>query len=460
MPPAPPLASAGELLAGRYRLTQRITAASGGEVWRGTDVALRRPVAVELLRAGSADGRDLLTRFRDKARYAGSVTHAGIVRIYDYDEACFPHPPFLVMELPDGPSLAEVIASSPLEPSRVLDIVAQVAAALHAIHRAGLVHRAFKPENMPTTRDGQVKLASPGSPHAMDASDDAQPGSSWCFAPEHLGPQAGHPCTIACDLYALGIVACHCLADRPSASAVAEPAPTDQICPIPPLPPTAPAEVIDLISEITDPDPALRPSAAEVASRAARLRDRMMAGALAYPDHQTLVLPDPSGTLPAALPHSVHLSARKRKLRQALLPSLAVPVVVMAGMFLGARDHGPQSPAPAGITVTTPAASKSAHTSHSPADPGTGTRPAASYRRHQTPFAHPAAPRKTPPARGQAPAHNPAATTVTPSPATPPTTTPTTAATTATPSPARSFTPPPTEAPTPAGSPAPTESAG
>ncbi len=98
------------LLAGRYQLTDKIAAGGFGEVWRGTDVVLARPVAIKLLLAGYAQHAETLARFRAEARHAGALSHPGIAHVYDYCEPDPPHPPFLVMELIDGPSLAQVLA--------------------------------------------------------------------------------------------------------------------------------------------------------------------------------------------------------------------------------------------------------------------------------------------------------------------------------------------------------------
>lgn len=400
MQPAPPLASTSTLLAGRYRLTER----SGNDVWRGTDVVLGRPVAVELLRIGAPDRGERLARFRERARQAGSVTHAGIARVYDYDEDCAPHPPFLVTELTDGPSLAEVIAhSAPLEPGRVMDIVAQVAAALCVMHSAGLVHGAVRPENILTTRDGQVKLTG----------------------------LTGQPGSAAADLYALGVVARECLTG--------------------PAGPAIPAEVGALIDDLTAGDPARRPAAVEVAGRAARLRDRMAPLPVAVP------------VQPATLPQPVRVSGRKWRWRRALLPLLAIPVVVLAGLFVGGWRLAPHRSAPvatitmvqvngtalagqpvnavrtllqgeglavrvrwqpsdrvpagrvisvtpagrvpAGTLVTVTGASRPApsHAPVSPVTPGPGSRPASGHRTQSAPAPRPTAPRSTAPAPTSSP---------------------------------------------------------
>src|SRR6202035_1443614 len=71
----------------RYRLTERIAAGGMGEVWRGTDELLGRPVAVKLLAARHAADEQFRERFRAEARYAASLSHPGIAQVYDYDES-------------------------------------------------------------------------------------------------------------------------------------------------------------------------------------------------------------------------------------------------------------------------------------------------------------------------------------------------------------------------------------
>ena len=96
--------------------------------WHGRGLArlgrwLARPVAVKLLRPAYAGDEVTLTRFRAEARHAGRLSHPGIAQVYDYAEATKRSPAFLVMELVDGPSLAEVLASSgPLDPGRTADV--------------------------------------------------------------------------------------------------------------------------------------------------------------------------------------------------------------------------------------------------------------------------------------------------------------------------------------------------
>src|SRR5215831_815273 len=112
----------GWLLAGRYRLGERIAAGGMGEVWRARDLVLGRPVAVKLLRPGFAGHEEGLARFRAEARLAGSLSHPGIAQVYDYHEANPPYPPYLVMELVDGPSLARLLEDGPVGLARTMGL--------------------------------------------------------------------------------------------------------------------------------------------------------------------------------------------------------------------------------------------------------------------------------------------------------------------------------------------------
>ena len=274
--------STGLLLAGRYRLESQIAAGGFGEVWSGTDLVLARPVAVKLLQAGYAQHPETLARFRAEARHAGALSHEGIARVYDYGEQGPPHPPFLVMELVDGPSLAGALASGPVDPARAMDVVAQAAAGLHAAHLAGLVHRDIKPGNLLLGCGGLVKITDFGISHAAGSAPVTGTGlligTAAYLAPERVG---GARATAASDLYSLGVVAYECLAGVPPFSGtLVEVALAHRDRPMPPLPAAVPADVAALVGQLTAKDPAARPgSAGEVARRAARLRDGMIAGA-------------------------------------------------------------------------------------------------------------------------------------------------------------------------------------
>jgi tRNA A-37 threonylcarbamoyl transferase component Bud32 len=288
------------LVDGRYRLDTQIASGSSGETWRGTDLILARPVAVKLLRADFAEDAAILARFRAAARHAGVLAHENIARIYDYDESGVAHRPFLVMELVDGPSLADLLAAGPLEPTEVLDLIAQSAAGLAAAHRAGLVHRDIRPGNLLLASGDVVKITNFGISHARGDVPVTVAGlgarASDYLAPERAAGASGTP---ASDLYSLGVVAYECLAgSAPYRGTGLEVALAHQRDPLPPLPDAVPAAVAALIWELTAKDPDARPSAAQVADQAGELRDTLFPGGLR--GEQVTGQLELTGQLPAA----------------------------------------------------------------------------------------------------------------------------------------------------------------
>ena len=298
------------LVAGRYRLDDRIAVGGMGEVWRAVDTVLARPVAVKLLREEYAGHRETLTRFRAEARHAASLSHPGIAQVYDYGETGQGHPPYLVMELVDGPSLTGLLTGGPLDAATTMDVIAQAAAALHAAHSAGLVHRDVKPGNLLVNPGGQVKITDFGIANAAGSAPITRTGT-LIGTPAYLAPErlSGASATPASDLYALGIVAWECLAGSPPfAGLEVEVALAHRDLPLPPLPPGVPADVAALIAELAAKDPAARPaSAQEAARRARRLREVLGASALAgsWPDTQPAISSAPQ----AAMVADAHLPA-------------------------------------------------------------------------------------------------------------------------------------------------------
>jgi serine/threonine-protein kinase len=295
------LSQASFVLAGRYRLGGRIAAGGMGEVWRAVDLVLDRAVAVKLLRDEYAQHPETLARFRAEARHAAAVSHRGIAQVYDYDEAGPGQPPFLVMELVDGPSLTQLLARGPLGLARALDVVAQAAAGLGAAHEAGLVHRDIKPGNLLVGPGGTVKITDFGIAYAAGSAPLTRTGT-LIGTPAYLAPErvAGGSAGPASDLYSLGIVAYECLAGAPPFTGTPmEVALAHQYQSLPPLPPRVPLPVAALVADLTARDPALRPaSASEVAARAGRLRDAVSSAA-ATPD-PWLVSPAPQAGAGAA----------------------------------------------------------------------------------------------------------------------------------------------------------------
>ncbi|MEV3927132.1 serine/threonine-protein kinase [Actinomadura coerulea] len=198
-------------LAGRYRLEAPLGKGGMGEVWRGVDLRLRRPVAVKILPlSGDVDGAGV-ARFRREAEIAATLNHPGITTVFDVDE----HTDgglrllFLVMELMRGRDLASVLRGSPSGPpvAQVTDWAVQILDALAAAHRHGVVHRDVKPANLFLTDAGQVKVCDFGIARLADATRITATGSS-AGTPVYMAPEQieGHAVDERTDLYAFGCV--------------------------------------------------------------------------------------------------------------------------------------------------------------------------------------------------------------------------------------------------------------
>jgi serine/threonine-protein kinase len=275
------------LLAGRYRLTGRIAAGGMGEVWRGEDELLNRPVAVKLLPTGRAGDEAFLARFRAEARYAASLSHPGIARVYDYGESAEFGGAYLIMELVNGEPLSAILArAGRLSPDATLDIIGQAARALDTAHQADIVHRDIKPGNLLVAAGGTTKITDFGIATAVRAAQASHltetgmvMGTAMYVSPEQA---TGAPVTASSDIYSLGVVAYECLAGRPPFTAN-EPlaiAFAHKHDPVPPLPPDVPRPVADLVYDMLAKTPDGRPASMRVvADRAEMLRDALAMGA-------------------------------------------------------------------------------------------------------------------------------------------------------------------------------------
>jgi serine/threonine-protein kinase len=127
-----------------------------GEVYRAFDSKLEREVAVKVLPAAYAMDPERLARLRREARILASLNHPNIATIHGLEDSDDIH--CLVMELVEGKTLAERVASGPMPVREALKIVSQVAEALEAAHEKGIVHRDLKPANVKITPEGKVKV--------------------------------------------------------------------------------------------------------------------------------------------------------------------------------------------------------------------------------------------------------------------------------------------------------------
>ena len=160
------LIAAGTTL-GAYQVLEKIGEGGMGEVYRARDTRLNREVALKLLPARLAADLDRLARFRREAQLLASLNHPHIAAIYGFEETSATQA--LVLELVEGPTLAERIAEGPMPLDEASEIARQIADALEAAHEQGIVHRDLKPANVKLTKGGAVKVLDFGLAKLIDA---------------------------------------------------------------------------------------------------------------------------------------------------------------------------------------------------------------------------------------------------------------------------------------------------
>ena len=131
-----------------YRITAKLGEGGMGEVWRATDTKLNREVAIKVLPEAFAADPDRMARFTREAQVLASLNHPNIAVIHGVEERA------LVMELVEGPTLAERIAQGAIPWEEALPIAKQIAEALEYAHDRGIVHRDLKPANIKVTPEG------------------------------------------------------------------------------------------------------------------------------------------------------------------------------------------------------------------------------------------------------------------------------------------------------------------
>jgi serine/threonine-protein kinase len=271
----------GSLIDGRYRIRGRVARGGMATVYTATDERLERTVAVKIIhptQAPEARARmaGFVERFTDEAKTIARLTHPNVVAVYD--QGSHAGLPYLVMEYVRGRTLRDVLAERRrLAPDEALAIAEQMLAAIAAAHRAGLVHRDVKPENVlvaeaPTGGttslvDSVVKVADFGLARAVEASAEEENGNQLMATVAYVAPELvtqGHadPRT---DVYSAGIVLFEMLTgrvpydgDRPVEVAWQH---VDRDVPAPStLVPALPPVLDELVARATRRDPAARPA--------------------------------------------------------------------------------------------------------------------------------------------------------------------------------------------------------
>jgi serine/threonine protein kinase len=204
----------GHRLDDRYVLESLVATGGMGEVWRGRDEILGRSVAIKVLHDHLAKDPDILERFRTEAVAAARLSHPGVIRVFDTGldgETCY-----IVMELVEGPTLAESLAKrGPMDAVETIRVARHILDALSHAHAAGVVHRDVKPTNV-LTGDHAVKVTDFGIAKAAFASGDLTATGKLLGTAKYLAPEqaAGNAVDGRADLYALGIVMYEMLTGR------------------------------------------------------------------------------------------------------------------------------------------------------------------------------------------------------------------------------------------------------
>jgi len=199
--PAGPIA-AGKILDERYQVCELLGRGGMGEVWRAFDLKLRVEVALKALREDLFRDEGRLEMLRSEVRAAREVVSPNVCRVFDLIEVSGSE--LVSMEYVDGGTLLEVLRErGPLELKEAQDIASQFLAGLEAIHKAGLVHRDVKPENIMITRTGRVVLMDFGI-----ARRQAEGGGTVAGTPAYMAPEqaAGQTVDARADVYAAGVV--------------------------------------------------------------------------------------------------------------------------------------------------------------------------------------------------------------------------------------------------------------
>jgi serine/threonine-protein kinase len=338
-------------LGDRYELHQLIAAGGMGQVWRGLDIALHRPVAVKVLRSEYTGDPTFLARFRAEAQHAASLSHPNIAVVFDYGEEIAQDGTgetlaYLVMELVEGEPLSTLVArEGPLATETTLSLLRQTAFGLGEAHRAGMVHRDVKPGNILVRPDGSVKITDFGI--AWSARSVALTRTGQVIGtPQYLSPEQaeGRAATPASDVYALGLIGYECLTGHPTfdgdnAVTIA----LKQVRQEPePLPGNLPAGVRGLIRRALLKDPAARlpDGAAFVAAIDDVLAGRPVAeapAALAVPLAETGEMPRAAGPVRSPAPVRSFEAERARAGRRRTLATVLLPLLaLLAGAGIAA----------------------------------------------------------------------------------------------------------------------------
>jgi len=215
-----------------YEIIALLGAGGMGEVYRARDTKLNRDVALKILPEAFAIDGDRIARFRREAQVLASFNHPNIAAIYGFEDSGSTHA--LVLELVEGPTLADRIGKGPIPLDEALPIAKQIAEALEAAHEQGIIHRDLKPANIKVRDDGTVKVLDFGLAKALEPASAISPaltasptittpaqmtgvgmilGTAAYMSPEQA---RGRPADKRSDIWSFGAVLWEMLSGRPA----------------------------------------------------------------------------------------------------------------------------------------------------------------------------------------------------------------------------------------------------
>ncbi|HEX2057368.1 MAG TPA: protein kinase [Actinomycetota bacterium] len=273
-----PGAAPATSVADRYVLEELLARGGMGSVYKARDEVLARPVAVKILHPHLSEDEAFLARFRREAVAAAGLSHPGIVAIYDTgsDVADGVERHYIVMEHCAGGTLTDLIAAGGMfQPDRAAEIVAAMCESLDFAHRAGVVHRDVKPDNVLFTDDGTLKVADFGIAKAAYATGDITTTGSILGTVTYVSPEQarGREPDARSDVYSAGVVLYELLVGRPPFRAETEVATAMMHLNEPPVPvralkPQVPRHLEAVVTRALAKDPADRWASAEEMARA------------------------------------------------------------------------------------------------------------------------------------------------------------------------------------------------
>ncbi|GAA4500270.1 Stk1 family PASTA domain-containing Ser/Thr kinase [Actinoallomurus oryzae] len=293
----------GQVLDGRYRVQSRVAQGGMATVYVGHDTKLDRTVALKVMHANLVGDEEFVRRFIAEAKHAAALSHPSVVAVYD--QGTSKGHVFLAMEYVPGRTLRALLTErGRLGPREALEIMQPVLAALGAAHRAGVIHRDVKPENVLLNADGRIKVADFGLARAESASKQTKTGmligTVGYLAPEQVISGDADTRT---DVYAAGIMLFELLTGRqPHQGGTPLSVAYKHVNEAVPLPssvvPGLPPQIDALVASATNRDPARRPSDAvhfhSAAGEVYRTLPRDIDETLAGVSPVTAPMPDPS----------------------------------------------------------------------------------------------------------------------------------------------------------------------